>query len=137
MKGAGGRPPAILVADDDVAITATFENILRSEGYDVATASDGLEAVELARARRFDLILLDLIMPRQDGLAALREIRAVAPDSRVVILSAYIEPDREAEAYRLGAVGVLAKPPDLKKLLRFIDELTRAEQPGPSSGAPR
>jgi CheY-like chemotaxis protein len=110
--------------DDDPAITMTFENILRCEGYEVATATDGPDAVRVARYRPFDLILLDLVMPRMDGLAALRDLREVAPQARVVILSAYIEPEREAEAFRLGAVAVLAKPPDLQKLLEFLHELT-------------
>lgn len=117
--------PRILVVDDDAAITATFENILRGEGYDVITATDGADAIRLARQRPFELILLDLVMPRMDGLAALRDLRAVAPAARVVILSAYIEPAREAEAFRLGAAAVLAKPPDLQKLLRFMHELTQ------------
>lgn len=120
-----GSRPRILVVDDDAAITATFESILRYEGYEVATATDGNDALRLARHRPFDLILLDLVMPRMDGLAALRDLRTVAPAARVVILSAYIEPEREAEAFRLGAVAVLAKPPDLQKLLQFLHELTQ------------
>lgn len=121
--------PRILVVDDDAAITATFENILGGEGYEVATATDGVQAIELARSRPFDVILLDLVMPTIDGLDALRRLREVAPPARVVILSAYIEPDREAEAFRLGAEAVLSKPPDLNKLLRFLGELTRPSAP--------
>ncbi len=121
------RRPRILVVDDDAAITATFENILGGEGYDVATATEGRQAIELARRAPFDAILLDLVMPQMDGLEVLRRIRTVAPQSRIVMLSAYIEPDHEAEARRLGAVAVLSKPPDLGKLLRFLHELTRAD----------
>jgi CheY-like chemotaxis protein len=109
--------------DDDAAITATFENILGGEGYEVATATDGDQAIDLAARRPFDVVLLDLVMPGIDGLDALRRLRGVAPRARIVILSAYIEPDREAEAFRLGAEAVLSKPPDLNKLLRFLAEL--------------
>jgi CheY-like chemotaxis protein len=109
--------------DDDAAITATFENILGGEGYDVATATDGDRAIELAARERFDVVLLDLVMPGIDGLDALRRLRGAAPRARIIILSAYIEPDREAEAFRLGAEAVLSKPPDLNKLLRFLGEL--------------
>jgi len=124
-----GRP-RILVVDDDAAITATFESILVGEGYDVRTASDGGEAIGLARRERFDVVLLDLVMPGIDGLAALRQLREVTPQARIIILSAYIEPDREAEAFRLGAEAVLSKPPDLTKLLRYLGELARPDEPG-------
>ena len=117
----------ILIVDDDAAITATFENILGGEGYDVATATDGDGAIDLAAREPFDVVLLDLVMPGIDGLDALRRLREVAPRARIIILSAYIEPDREAEAFRLGAEAVLSKPPDLNKLLRFLGELM---QPG-------
>jgi CheY-like chemotaxis protein len=116
--------PRILVVDDDAAITATFENILAGEGYRVATATDGDQAIDLAAREPFDVVLLDLVMPGIDGLDALRRLREVAPRARIVILSAYIEPDREAEAFRLGAEAVLSKPPDLSKLLRFLGDLT-------------
>jgi CheY-like chemotaxis protein len=127
--------PRILVVDDDAAIIATFESILRGEGFDVATASDGSQAVARARREHFDVVLLDLVMPGIDGLVTLRELRQVAPHSRVVILSAYIEPDREAEAFRLGAVAVLPKPPELQKLLRFLNELARSERSRDAEGA--
>jgi CheY-like chemotaxis protein len=119
--------PRILVVDDDLAITATFENILGGEGYEVVTAGGGQEAIDACRRAPVDLVLLDLIMPRMDGLEVLRRLREVAPAARIVILSAYIEPDREAEALRLGASAVLAKPPDLGKLLRFLTELAQRD----------
>jgi CheY-like chemotaxis protein len=122
--------PRILVVDDDAAITATFESILVGEGYEVRTATDGIAAIGLARREPFDVVLLDLVMPGIDGLAALRQLREVAPQARVIILSAYIEPDREAEAFRLGAEAVLSKPPDLTKLLRYLGELARPDEPG-------
>jgi CheY-like chemotaxis protein len=119
----------ILIVDDDAAITATFENILSGEGYDVATATDGDRALDLATREPFDVVLLDLVMPGIDGLDALRRLREVAPRARIIILSAYIEPDREAEAFRLGAEAVLSKPPDLNKLLRFLGELMQSGRP--------
>ncbi len=120
----------ILVVDDDAAITATFEIILVGEGYEVKTATGGVEAIDMARREPFDVVLLDLVMPGIDGLVALRRLREVAPQARVIILSAYIEPDREAEAFRLGAEAVLSKPPDISKLLRYLGELARPDEPG-------
>jgi CheY-like chemotaxis protein len=126
------RRPRILVVDDDPAITSTFQNILGAEGYEVATATEGAQAVLLATREPCDVVLLDLVMPGLDGLEVLRRLSGVAPDCRVVILSAYIEPEREAEAFRLGAFAVLSKPPELAKLLRLLADLTRPDAPRPA-----
>lgn len=115
----------LLVVDDDGQITSTFKAILCGEGYDVATAADGAEALEHVRRGPFDLILLDLLLPGMDGWTVLRHIRAAAPAARVVVLCADVDPEGELEAFRLGAVDVLLKPPDVGKLLRFIDEVAR------------
>ena len=82
----------------------------------------GAEALDRVRREAFDLILLDLLLPGMDGWTVLREIRAAASGARVVILCADVDPEGELEAFRLGALEVLLKPPDLDKLLRFIDE---------------
>jgi two-component system response regulator MprA len=121
----------LLVVDDESEITSTFRAILCSEGYEVATASDGVEALEAVRGERFDLILLDLLLPRMDGWTVLSQLRQIAPTTRVVILCADVDPDGEIEAYRLGAVNILLKPTDVDKLLRLVDELTRPEDPEP------
>jgi two-component system, OmpR family, response regulator MprA len=122
----------LLVVDDEPDILSTFETILRSEGYDVVTACDGVEALDAVRGARFDVILLDLLLPRLDGWAVLGELRAIAPTTRVVILCADVDTEGEIEAFRLGAVNILLKPPDVDKLLRLVDDLTRPEdQPLP------
>ena len=124
------------MVDDDAHITATFEKILQGEGYEVATATDGVEAIELARQSAFDFVLLDLVMPRMDGLTTLHYLNSVAPAARVVILSAHLGRNWEAEALRLGAAAVMAKPPDIPKLLRLCDDLTR-QAPAQSAEPPR
>jgi DNA-binding response OmpR family regulator len=120
--------PRLLVVDDDSGITSTFEAILRSEGYDVVTAQDGREALELMRQVPFDLVLLDLLLPDIDGWTILQRIRDIRPSVRVVILSADVDVEGTIEAFRLGAVDVLLKPPDVDKLLRFLDQLTRPRE---------
>jgi CheY-like chemotaxis protein len=119
--------PRILVVDDDLVIRATFANIFDGEGYEVSAAPDGTEAVRLAGTQVFDAILLDLFMPEMDGMAALRHLRTLAPGAAIVILSSYVETDREVEALRLGAAAVLTKPPDLDELLDFFHEVTRRD----------
>jgi two-component system nitrogen regulation response regulator NtrX len=121
---AWNRQRRVLVVDDDPSIIETFGAILRSEGYEVLTASSGRDAVALARQEPVDLILLDLVMPGMDGLAALPQLREARPTAPVVILCADVEPDGEVEAFGSGAVAVLLKPPDVDKLLRMVEELT-------------
>jgi CheY-like chemotaxis protein len=124
--------PRLLVVDDDPEIIASFEAILRSEGYEVATARDGREALERVTQSPFDLVLLDLLLPDTDGWAVLERVREIRPGARVVILCADVDAEGTVEAFRLGAVDVLLKPPDVDKLLRFLDEMT-----GPREDEPR
>ena len=120
--------PSLLVVDDDPEIISSFEAILRSEGYEVTTARDGREALERVAQSPFDLVLLDLLLPDMDGWAVLARVREIRPGSRVVILCADVDAEGTVEAFRLGAVDVLLKPPDVDKLLRFLDEMTRPRE---------
>jgi CheY-like chemotaxis protein len=126
---ASGQRPRVLVVDDDPTIRVTFADILRGEGYEVAVASDGRDAVSLAAGQRFDAILLDLFMPGMDGLTALPLLRAQRPGTAIVFVSAFVEPEREAQAYRLGAAAVLSKPPNLEELLACFRGLTARRTP--------
>jgi two-component system, OmpR family, response regulator MprA len=118
------RERRVLVVDDDATIAATFSAILRGEGYEVATAGTGAEAIQLVQERAFDLIVLDLVMPGMDGLTTLRRLRVLDPRAAVIILAADVEPKGEITALGLGAAAVLLKPPDVGKLLSLAAELT-------------
>jgi DNA-binding NtrC family response regulator len=131
---ASTKRPKLLVVDDDPEITSSFESILRSEGYEVATARDGREALERVTQSPFDLVLLDLLLPDSDGWAVLERVREIRPGSRVVILCADVDAEGTVEAFRLGAVDVLLKPPDVDKLLRFLEELTGPREDEESPG---
>jgi DNA-binding response OmpR family regulator len=120
------RQPRILVVDDDPEIGRTFEVILSAEGYQVITTSDGAAAIALVRRRRIDVVMLDLAMPGMDGMAVLRALREISPRVPIIIISAYVNPDTEALARRLGATHVVAKPPEIGELLRVCSELTRS-----------
>jgi DNA-binding NarL/FixJ family response regulator len=114
-------PIRVLLADDDRLIRTAIDAILRTtDGVElVAQAADGRAAVELAVRHRPDVALLDIRMPVLDGLAALREIRRVAPEVRVVVLTTFGEDEYVAEALRAGAAGFLLKE-------SAVDELPQA-----------
>jgi CheY-like chemotaxis protein len=119
----------VLVVDDVSANRELLETVLRAVGYEVVTAKDGSEAIDLARTAPFDLILMDLQMPVTDGFAATRAIRA--GDGRnarapIVALSANALPEHVERCRQAGMDGHIAKPINVGDLVsdvaRFIEE---------------
>jgi DNA-binding response OmpR family regulator len=110
----------LLVVDDEHEITDLLQEHLRACGYAVDVAHDGLEALQLAAARRPDVVLLDITMPGPDGEAVLARLRAIDPTVAVVMLTGN---DDEALARRLlraGAFDYLPKPFQLEVLERVV-----------------
>ena len=110
----------LLVVDDEHEITDLLQEHLRACGYAVDVAHDGLEALQLAAARRPDVVLLDITMPGPDGEAVLARLRAIDPTVAVVMLTGN---DDEALARRLlraGAFDYLPKPFQLDVLERVV-----------------
>ena len=112
----------VLLADDEAMIRAGVRAIVESdpEIEVVAEAADGREAVELTLAHRPDVVLLDIRMPRMDGLAATAELRRVAPDIRVVILTTFGEDEYISQALGDGASGFLLKAGDPRELISGV-----------------
>ena len=120
--------PLVLVVDDDPDILDAICDILETEGYEVARARHGEEALERVAARRPAVILLDLMMPVMDGVAfsqALR-LRPANRDIPIVVISADGNPQRAAA---VGATGYLAKPFDIEALLAQVAGITGAAAP--------
>lgn len=102
----------ILVADDNTAGRELMRTLLELEDYVVYEAADGLEAVEVARRLKPDVILMDLHMPRMDGIGAARELRAdpATQSIPIVALTASATPEERRLAVRAGCVGYIFKP---------------------------
>ncbi len=113
---------SILVVDDNLLIRTLLREILSGAGHEViGEARDGDEAIKRALELRPDLVTLDLVMPRRDGLATLAELRHLNPRARVIICSAWLTQPRVTTALRLGAKGFVAKPFDRATLLAAVD----------------
>ena len=100
----------ILVVEDDSAIAFGLQVDLRGEGYDVEIASDGERALQLARRENFDLILLDVMLPRKDGFEVCRELRLGGTKTPIIMLTAKVQEAEKVMGLELGADDYVTKP---------------------------
>lgn len=115
-----GGSERLLIAEDDPAVRAVIERILSKAGYSLAVARNGQEAVNAARMERFDLVVLDVIMPGMTCQNALHQLWELHPDMRVLLSSGYTADTNVAELVRTSKCDLLAKPYDPDKLLRMV-----------------
>ena len=119
-KIAPGKPAKIkiLLTDDDPAIRQILLRLLTEEGYSVVTATNGVEALELARVTKFDIALLDLNMPVKDGWETFEQLSTRQPMLPIILITA--RPNQLFPALASGVVALLEKPLDLTKLFLTI-----------------
>ena len=117
----------ILVADDEPKIRSFVGRALNAVGYDTDFAGDGAMALQVARQNRYDLVILDLVMPEVDGRQALRELLAIRPGQPVIVLSCVADVPAKVEMLELGAQDYLTKPFALAELIARVKARLRAE----------
>jgi DNA-binding NarL/FixJ family response regulator len=123
-------PMKILLVDDHALFLEGLQNLLTARGLAVVgTARDGLEALAQARALRPDVILMDIRMPRCDGLAATRLIKAEMPEVKIVMLTMSEQDDDLFEAIKSGASGYLLKNLDAQEFFELLPGLAQGEAP--------
>lgn len=115
-----GTPQTILVVDDERNLCRIVEAKLRRSGFHVVTAYDAASGLAHLLRRRFDLVLLDIHLPDADAIAILPRLRAAAPDTPFLLMTAYEEENLRARAAQAGAVEVLYKPFDLDYLVQAV-----------------
>ncbi len=121
--------PKILLVDDDPDIIELLAYNLKKEGYETASASDGIEAVEVAKNFKPDLILLDVMMPRQDGIETARQLRQLPEfkDTYLLFLTARAEEYTEVAAFDVGADDYIVKPIKPRALISRIKATLRRD----------
>ncbi len=129
----------ILVVDDENVVREGFVAILRLQPdmQVVGEALNGIEAVQMARKTKPDVVLLDLIMPQQDGLTTIPQIKELLPDTRILVLTGTAESDRVFQAVKSGALGFLLKDATRVQLLQAIREVASGQASIPPNIAVR
>ncbi len=127
----------ILVVDDEMQIARVLRGYLEQAGYRVATAYNGEEALYAARQERPDLVLLDLQMPKLDGLEFTRRIRAEQPDLAIIMLTARVEEMDRILGLELGADDYVTKPFSPREVVARVRAVLRRGQSPPASAVLR
>jgi len=110
----------ILVVDDDRSIRRTLSDILQFEKYEVDEACDGLDCLVKLKQGKYNVIILDIKMPKMDGMEAIDRIQAISPETPVIMISGHGDIHTAVEAVKKGAFDFIQKPPDLNRLLITI-----------------
>lgn len=117
------QPVRVLVVDDDDEICAFMETLLTRDGYAVSTLSDPVRAADEVKTGGYHLVVLDLMMPKLDGLQVLEQIRRVDDDVAVVIFTGYPSLDTAVRSMKLDAVGYLKKPFNPDEFREVVDRV--------------
>jgi len=118
---------SVLVVDDEVNLCRILGAKLSKNGYVVVAVHDGVQAVEKIREGKFDVVLLDLILPKKDGLTALSEIRHLNRKVPIIIMTACESSETVEQAMSYGASAYVSKPFDLDSLVTLVDATSKAE----------
>ena len=119
----------ILVVEDQNVVREGLVAILnyQTDIEVVGEAEDGIRAVEVAKKTRPDVILLDMVMPRQDGLTTIPKLKMAVPDSKILVLSSFAESDKVFQAIKAGAMGYMLKDSTRVQVLQAIRDIASGE----------
>jgi diguanylate cyclase (GGDEF)-like protein len=117
------KKPIILIVDDRIEDRDTLRDILAGKGYRTVLAKDGYEAVGFSEKGNFDVILLDIKMPKMDGIETMERIKELRPDAGIIMMTAYSMEEFIEDSLRKGAYTCLFKPIDVEKMLEAIQKV--------------
>ena len=110
----------VMVVDDDIFMRMNYKQMLVENGYEVAEAANGIEAISVYNDFQPDMVMMDINMPEMDGLAALEEIKKIDPNARVAMITGTGKPDLVVAAYKTGAMDFVLKPLDEERILDTV-----------------
>jgi two-component system response regulator HydG len=115
-----GYAPRILVVDDEPSVLLLLDQVLGDVGYYVTLAANARLALAQVRSREFDVVILDLSLPDQDGMEVMRQIRAESPRTPILAMSGYMVGDMPRKAVAAGATETLQKPASPETILLTV-----------------
>jgi DNA-binding NtrC family response regulator len=116
------KKPQILVIDDEKDVCSFFKKALTPEGYDVLTALNGVDGLKIVKEKKPDIVLLDLKMPKMDGIEVLQHIKKVDKNIIVIVITGYGTMDTARMAMKFGAFDYITKPIDLEYVKAVIKD---------------
>jgi CheY-like chemotaxis protein len=123
MQGGGVPSKRILIVDDEASIRNLLREFLTELGTETACACNGLDALEQVQKFDPDLVIIDLVMPEQEGIETIRTLRKTRKDLKIIAVSGAFSGQFLRTAELLGANAVMPKPLDLKELARLVNNL--------------
>ncbi|OEH93289.1 two-component system response regulator [Bacillus solimangrovi] len=112
----------VLIVDDQYGIRVLLNEVLQTEGYKTFQASNGIQAINIAKQENLDLVLLDMKIPGMDGIEILKRLKEMDDSIRVIIMTAYGELDMIQRAKDLGALTHFAKPFDIDDIRKAVKD---------------
>lgn len=116
------RKMKILLVDDEERFLSTTKKLMLKKGYEVMTALNGAEALELLKKHIIGVVILDVKMPGMDGIATLREIKKSFPLVEVIMLTGHATVESAVEGLKLGAMDYLMKPTSIEDLIKKVED---------------
>jgi len=116
------RMHSVLIVDDEPIVRESIRDWLKDAGYQVATAESGEEALEMIEKQDFSVLVVDIRLPGKTGITVLKEVKALKPQIKSIVITAYPSVEIADEAKKLGAVDYLVKPIAPDELERLIRE---------------
>ncbi len=113
----------ILIVDDDAIVIRSCTRILEEQQFEITCVASADDALESARKTGFDLLLIDVVMPRHNGKYLLTEFKKISPDTPVIVMSGYSTPETISEMFRLGADKFIPKPFRPDELMEAIRQV--------------
>jgi two-component system, chemotaxis family, chemotaxis protein CheY len=113
----------ILLVDDNYEFREALGRILRATGYDILQAGDGEEALKVVETKKIHLAIVDIDMPKMDGIEFTKKVKSLYPDFHVIIVTGYSQFYKPEEVFATGAEAFLKKPVELPMLLDIISKI--------------
>jgi len=124
----GRRPSKVLIVDDEEVARTNLTRVFGKEGYRADGAANGLDALKMAEAGYYDLIMTDLKMDKMDGLTLLEKVKAISPATEVMLITGYATVDTAVSAFKKGAVHYFSKPVNLDELRAGVAAILDAKR---------